>query len=85
VSAAQVQTARRAYHQSLQEAFFALHRIASTDSYAVKRGETLWSIAQTHADLPIWLVAQYNPDVDFNEVRSGTPIVLPKVVAINRR
>jgi membrane-bound lytic murein transglycosylase D len=45
----------------------------------------LWMIAQQHADLPVWLVAQYNPDVNFNDVRPGTAIALPRVVAINRQ
>ncbi|GAC1675522.1 MAG: hypothetical protein NVS9B2_25590 [Steroidobacteraceae bacterium] len=85
VSAAQFAGARRAYHQRLQEEFFAGHRIAGTENYAVKRGDSLWAIAQQHAELPIWLVAQYNPDVDFNDVRPGTVITLPLVAAINRQ
>ena len=51
----------------------------------VKRGESLWTIAQQHADLPIWLLAQYNPDVNFSDIRPGTTIALPKVVDINRQ
>jgi len=85
VSAEQFAAARRDYHRHLQEDFFAGHRIAGTENYAVKRGESLWVIAQQHADLPVWLVAQYNPDVDFSDVRPGTAITLPRVVAINRQ
>jgi membrane-bound lytic murein transglycosylase D len=85
VSAEQFAATRRAYHQRLQEEFFATHRIAGTENYSVKRGESLWVIAQQHADLPIWLVAQYNPDVDFNDVRPGTTITLPQVALINRQ
>jgi membrane-bound lytic murein transglycosylase D len=85
VSAEQFAAARRAYHQHLQEEFFASHRIAGTDNYSVKRGESLWMIAQQHSELPVWLVAQYNPDVNFNDVRPGTAITLPRVVAINRQ
>jgi membrane-bound lytic murein transglycosylase D len=84
VTAAEVVAARRSYHRQLQETFFAAHRIAGTDSYSVKRGESLWTIAQ-HAELPIWLAAEYNPDVDFSDVRPGTTITLPRVVAINRQ
>ncbi|MEP6883424.1 MAG: LysM domain-containing protein [Gammaproteobacteria bacterium] len=76
---------RREYHQHLQEEFFATHRIAGTENYSVKRGESLWIIAQQHADLPVWLVAQYNPYVDFNEVRPGTTLTLPQVAAVNRQ
>ncbi len=77
--------ARREYHRHLQEEFFAAHRIAGTENYGVKRGDSLWTIAQQHGDLPIWLVAQYNPDVDFNDMRPGTTITLPHVVGINRQ
>ncbi len=85
VSAAQFVVARRDYHHHLQETFFAGHRIAGTETYAVKRGDSLWTIAQQHADLPVWLVAQYNPDVNFNDMRPGTPITLPRVVIVNRQ
>jgi membrane-bound lytic murein transglycosylase D len=84
VTAAQFNAARRDYHRHLQEAFFASHRIASTLSYTVKRGDSLWTIVQ-HADLPVWLVAQYNPDVNFKDIRPGTVLTLPQVAAINRQ
>jgi membrane-bound lytic murein transglycosylase D len=85
VTAAQFETARRDYHRQLQEAFFAAHRISGTENYVVKKGESLWIIAQQHSDLPVWLVAEYNPDVDFGEVRPGATIALPRVEAINRQ
>jgi membrane-bound lytic murein transglycosylase D len=84
VSAAQFEAARRDYHHHLQETFFASHRIAGTETYAVKRGDSLWTIAQQHNGLPVWLVAQYNPDIDFNDMRPGTSITLPRVESINR-
>jgi membrane-bound lytic murein transglycosylase D len=85
VGAAQFEAVRRDYHRRLQEAFFATHRISGTENYVVKRGESLWIIAQQRADLPVWLVAQYNPDVDFADVRPGTVIALPRVEGINRQ
>jgi membrane-bound lytic murein transglycosylase D len=85
VSAEQFATVRREYHHRLQEEYFAVHRIAGTENYSVKRGDSLWVIAEQHADLPVWLVAQYNPDVDFNDMRPGTVITLPRVAPINRQ
>jgi membrane-bound lytic murein transglycosylase D len=85
VGAAQFEAARRDYHRQLQESFFATHRISGTENYVVKKGESLWIIAQQHADLPVWLVAEYNPDVDFGDVRPGATIALPRVEAINRQ
>jgi membrane-bound lytic murein transglycosylase D len=85
VTAAQFVAARRDYHHHLQETFFAAHRIAGTEIYEVKRGDSLWTISEHSADVPVWLVAQYNPDVNFNDMRPGTPITLPRVVGINRQ
>ena len=85
VSAAQFTETRRDYHRHLQEAFFAAHRIAGTENYTVKRGDSLWIIARQHGDLPLWLVTQYNPDADFNDMRLGAAITLPQVVEINRQ
>jgi membrane-bound lytic murein transglycosylase D len=85
VSAADFVAARREYHHHLQEEFFAAHRIAGTETYVVKHGESLWTIAQQRNDMPVWLVAQYNPDVNFNDVRPGTQITLPRVEGINRQ
>ena len=85
VAAAQFVVVRREYHRSLQEAYFAGHRIAATENYTVKRGDSLWTIVQQHADLPVWLVAQYNPDVNFKDIRPGTILTLPQVVGINRQ
>ena len=85
VTAAQFVAVRTEYHHHMQEAFFAAHRIAGTENYTVKRGESLWTVALQHGDLPIWLVAQYNPDVDFHDLKPGTTIALPQVVDINRQ
>ena len=85
VSADEFAAARREYHRRLQEEFFTTHRIAGTENYSVKHGESLWAIAQQHADLPVWLVAEYNPDVDLDDVRPGTVIALPRVVPVNRQ
>jgi membrane-bound lytic murein transglycosylase D len=85
VSAEQFEAARRDYHRQLQETFFATHRISGTENYVIKRGESLWIISQQRSDLPVWLVAEYNPDVDFADVRPGTVIALPRVEGINRQ
>ncbi len=83
VSAEDFAEKRRAYHQRLQEEFFDAHRIAGTESYVVKRGDSVWVIAQQH-EVPVWLVAQYNPDVNFADMKPGETLAIPRAEAINR-
>jgi len=70
---------RRDYHQRLQEEFFATNRIVGTEVHVVRRGESLWTIAQKYQKVPIWLLRQYNPDVDFGDVRPRTQLVMPRI------
>jgi membrane-bound lytic murein transglycosylase D len=70
---------RREYHRVLQASFFAAHRIVGTDVYTVRRGDSLWTVRQRAGQLPVWLLQQYNPDVDIGEMRAGVEIVVPKV------
>jgi membrane-bound lytic murein transglycosylase D len=79
VSVEEFERRRRAYHQNLQEEFFASNRIAGTEIHIVRRGESLWSIALKFPRTPIWLLRQHNPDLDFDDVRPGTQLVLPLV------
>jgi membrane-bound lytic murein transglycosylase D len=69
---------RREYHQQLESEYFAAHRITGSDTYVARRGDSLWSVTQRGA-MPVWLLQQYNPDVDFAVLRPGTVIVLPRV------
>jgi membrane-bound lytic murein transglycosylase D len=78
VTREQFEQRRREYHQQLESAYFAAHRIIGSDAYVARRGDSLWSVTR-RGDLPVWLLQQYNPDVDFAELRPGTHIVLPKV------
>jgi membrane-bound lytic murein transglycosylase D len=85
VTADEFTAARRDYHKHLQDDFFASHKIAATETYTVKRGDSLWTIAQQHGDLPVWLISQYNPDVNLGDLHPGTSVTLPQIAAINRQ
>jgi membrane-bound lytic murein transglycosylase D len=78
VTRTQFEQRRLEYHRRMQTEYFAAHRIAGTDTYVARRGDSLWSVTRRGA-LPIWLLQQYNPDVDFDDLRPGTQIVLPRV------
>jgi membrane-bound lytic murein transglycosylase D len=79
VDSATFEQRRRGYQQALQEAFFEQFRITGSEVHVIKAGESLWTITQRRANLPIWLVRQYNPDVDFGDVRPGTRITIPLI------
>jgi soluble lytic murein transglycosylase-like protein len=70
---------RRAFHQRLQAEYFAAHRITGSLQYQARAGDSLWSVARAHGGLPEWLLQQYNPDVDFANLKAGMRIVLPQV------
>jgi len=79
VSREDFESKRREYHQNLQAAYFAANRITGTEVYIVRGGDKLWNLTQRFGQLPIWLVQQYNPDVDLADLHPGTQIVMPRV------
>ena len=73
------ETLRHEYHRELQAAYFAAHRIVGTAVYIARPGDSGWTLTQRTAQLPLWLLQQYNPDLDLAELRPGTQIVMPRV------
>ena len=79
VSADEFTQRRRDYHERLQEDFFTFNRIVGTERHVVRPGESVWAIVQKYQNVPIWLLRQYNPDIDFDAVRPRTELELPLV------
>ncbi len=80
VSAEAFESRRREFHRALQAGYFASHRIVGTEVYIARSGDSLWTLTQrAKAQLPLWLLQQYNPQVDFADLRPGTQIVMPRV------
>jgi membrane-bound lytic murein transglycosylase D len=79
VTSEEFEQKRRDYHDRLEAAYFASHRIEGTEVYIARKGDSLWSITQRSVKVPVWLLQQYNPDMDFSDLRPGTQIALPKV------
>jgi membrane-bound lytic murein transglycosylase D len=74
----QVFEQRRAdHHRSLQGAFFERFEIEGTSTHVVRRGDTIWRLAERRFEVPLWLLRQYNPDVDFADLQTGTPLTVP--------
>jgi membrane-bound lytic murein transglycosylase D len=70
---------RLEFHRSMQEDFFAAYEVESTRDHKLERGDTLWSLARQDDQIPIWLLIQYNPDVDFNALHPGTVVMIPRI------
>jgi len=68
---------RLAYHRGLQEEFFGRFEIQGTRVHVLRRGDSLWSLSKDRYDLPLWLLRQYNPDVDFHALHAGTRVTVP--------
>jgi len=67
------------YHRQLQEAFFMQYRISGRVEHKVKAGESVWVLAQQRYNVPIWLLRQYNPDLDLGSVKVGSKLIIPTV------
>lgn len=70
---------RREYHRALQASYFASHRIIGTEVYIARPGDSLWTLTQRGAQLPMWLLQQYNPDVNLAELHTGVQLAIPRV------
>jgi membrane-bound lytic murein transglycosylase D len=73
---------RTAYHRALQEAFFAHYRIEDIEAHVVRSGESLWALAQQRYKVPVWLLRQYNPDLELDRVQPGTVVNFPRLKAL---
>jgi membrane-bound lytic murein transglycosylase D len=68
---------RLEHHRALQGEFFERFEIDGTRVHRVRRGDSIWQIAERKYGVPVWLVRQYNPDVDFTDLHAGEKITIP--------
>jgi membrane-bound lytic murein transglycosylase D len=73
---------RRAYHQQIQSDFFAAYQIEDIESHVIRPGESLWILAARRYNVPVWLLRQYNPDLDFDRIAAGAVVRFPRLKAI---
>jgi len=79
VNIAEFELKRREFHSILQQEFFSNYRIQGVEQYEIKRNDNIGAIARNRYSTPIWLVRQYNPDLDFNRIQIGQQIAFPLV------
>lgn len=74
---AEFERQRLDYHKSIQEEFFVEWEISGTESHSLRRGDSLWVLSHRRFNVPLWLLRQYNPDVNFESPSAGTAITVP--------
>jgi membrane-bound lytic murein transglycosylase D len=79
VNIAEFELKRREFHSTLQRGFFSNYRIQGVEQYEIKRNDNIGAIARNRYSTPIWLVRQYNPELDFNRIQIGQKIAFPLV------
>ena len=46
-------------------------------AHKLERGDSIWDLAHQQFKVPLWLLQQYNPDIDFETASAGTEILAP--------
>jgi len=70
---------RLEYHRTLQEEFFAAWVVTHTTDHVIRRGDSVWYLSHKKFEVPIWLLRQYNPDIDFGALPSGAALIVPVI------
>ncbi|MBM87658.1 MAG: hypothetical protein CMQ41_04715 [Gammaproteobacteria bacterium] len=84
INATEFELKRREYHSKLQQEFFDNYRIQSVENYRVQSGDNIATlISRNRYSTPIWLLRQYNPDLDFNRIQIDQEIVFPVLEYVN--
>jgi membrane-bound lytic murein transglycosylase D len=79
VSPERFQERRVDHHRTLQSAFYVAYEIAGTEEYVLKQGDSLWKLSRLNKSVPVWLLREYNPELDFGALRAGQRLTIPKI------
>ena len=82
VSVAEFELKRRQYHLEEQQEFFRQYRIANLDEYKVSKNDNIASLARRKYSVPMWLLQQYNPQLNFRQVQIGQTVVFPVLAPV---
>ncbi len=83
VNAEEFQQRRDEYQRSVEEDFFSSYTVDSVQTHKVGRGQNIWEICNDIYQVPIWLVAKYNPERDLSRLNPGDTLSIPAVLPIN--
>ncbi len=80
VTVAQFEQQRTTFHRQRQLRYFETNQIIGVRAHPIAEAQTLWLLAQQH-QIPLWLLHQYNPDLDMNAILpAGSLVDIPQIV-----
>lgn len=82
VSVAEFELKRRQYHLEEQQEFFRQYRIENVDEYKVSANDNIANLARRKYSVPMWLLQQYNPNLNFRQVQIGQTVVFPVLAPV---
>ena len=82
ISAQDFETRRYEFHKRLQEDFFAVYRVGELQRYRVQPGDSYWTLCREKFDLPLWLLKQYNGEVNLAALRIDQSLTIPAIESL---
>jgi len=77
VTVAEFEMKRRQFHVQEQQDFFRQYRIRHVDQHKVALNDNIANLARRKYSVPMWLLRQYNPDLDFRQIQIGQTVAFP--------
>ncbi len=79
VSPAEFEQRRLSHHRAVRLAYLEDYEIKGTREHVLRRGETLWELSRNRYRVPVWLLRDYNPSLDFGSLPTGVRLTIPRV------
>ncbi|MDH3685471.1 MAG: LysM peptidoglycan-binding domain-containing protein [Myxococcales bacterium] len=70
---------RLAHHRVIQQRFFSQFEVDGATDYVLRSGDTLWKLSRGEGAVPVWLLRDYNPNLDLAALRAGQRVKIPKL------
>ena len=85
VSVAEFELQRRQFHLEEQQDFFRSYRIQNVAQHKVAANDNIANLARSKYAVPMWLLRQYNPQLDLDKIGIGETVVFPVLEAVSTR
>jgi len=79
INRAEFERRRKQYHQEKQRRFFFDKAITGDIYHEISSGDKIWQLAGERYNVPLWLLLEYNPEIDFRTLRQGDSVHFPKI------